>query len=113
MATTLAVTDVSFGLNVTGGDVAYDAGGTRFPNDGNVFLRATNTSGGALGVSFGSPVLIDGMALTPTATSIPAGIAKLFGPFPTSVFNQPDGTVIVFADSAGIQFRCFRLPNVS
>lgn len=75
------------------------ADGNSFANTGIAYVRATNTNAmDARTVSFILPQVIDGETVTPRTESIPADSTRTFGPFPTDLYNQSDGTVWVDED---------------
>lgn len=70
--------------------------GMSFPNDGRTFIEVKNTSGSAATVSIDVPGTVDDLAVTDRTVSVGATTGdKMIGPFPTSVYNQADGSVYV------------------
>lgn len=70
--------------------VAASAGGdTIANNDGTKFLYINNGGGGSINVTFAKTVLSDGDAVAGKVVAVPAGTAKLIGPFPTGIYNDP------------------------
>jgi len=82
-------------------DIAADAGGDTFPNDGTTFLYVDNQSGGDLELTFAS---MRATAAVPgfgsllsgnVVVDVTAGTTRLIGPFPVTRFNNGAGQVQV------------------
>lgn len=80
--------------------VAYSLGavdatnGNSFLNNGDELLLVNNASASAVTVTIVSVPDVYGRT-GDISLSVPANSSRVFGPFPTYLFNQPDGTVNV------------------
>jgi hypothetical protein len=64
-----------------------------FANDEKALLSIKNGSGVTLTGTVAIPLLVDGRAVAALPISIAAGVTAVFGPFPSNVYNQADGSV--------------------
>jgi len=79
-------------------------------NDGNVFIEAVSSDAGSQNVTIETPGVVDGLAVADLVVAVPAGATRLIGPFPTSIYNQVDGSLFVDVSvSTTIKFRAYRL----
>lgn len=77
-------------------------------NDGLALVEVSNPTGGDLTVTFAPTATVNGLSLSGSAKTVPAGATRWFGPFPPSLFNAEDGSVAVDAD-AGLLLRAIRI----
>ena len=96
MATLTAVAPARAANEMT--RVAAATLGDEFLNDGKKLFLVDNASAGAVAVTFSTPITIDGEAVDNKVVSVPAGETHLLGPFPTNVYNDGDGKVLVGYD---------------
>jgi len=75
------------------------ADGHKFANDGNTYVRVAKSSSTG-DITFQTPKTILGLALAELVVNIGTSDEVLIGPFPTNIFNQPDGMVYVDYESA-------------
>lgn len=78
--------------------VAVAAGGDEFANDGKTVIEVVNSHvGNSYTLTFTTPATIKGVAIADPTGTVGAGVGtrKLFGPFPTSIFNNANGRVAV------------------
>jgi hypothetical protein len=64
-------------------------------NTGRIFLHINNASGAPVTVSAAIPKSVDGVAVPAKTLSVPAGAARLFGPFPRDDYNDATGAVAI------------------
>jgi len=77
------------------------ADGNSFANTGIAYVRAENLNlSSTRTITFILPQVIDGETVNPRSETIPAASTRTFGPFPTDLYNQADGTVWVDEDAA-------------
>jgi hypothetical protein len=76
------------GVNLTSGPVAAAGGGDSFPNTGLEVLYVFNGHSGAQTVTAAFTTTVDGVAATSRVVSVPAGEARLIGPFPPVLFSE-------------------------
>lgn len=89
----------SNGLNATDNGTAVTSSDTYFvPNNGRVVLLVTSTPGCTVTVQ--TPNSVDGLAVTDLTASVGATKQHVIGPFPTTVYNQADGTIQVTFSAA-------------
>lgn len=75
---------------------AANADGHSVVNDGKLtFVHVKNGSGSSINVTIATPGSVDGNAIADKVVAVPAGEERIIGPFPTSWYNQSDGTVHV------------------
>lgn len=87
--TTRVVTRTGNGVLL--GAAAASGGGDTFTNDGNTFLYVKNGSGGSITVTVAIPYTVDNVAVsTGKALVVAAGEERLFGPFPTGIYTDPN-----------------------
>lgn len=82
--------------------VAAAAGGDSFANDGRTLLAVYNAHGSAARtVSIDIQKAVDDQDPPSRTVTLTAGQTKLIGPFPTGIYNDPNGLVQVsYSDSA-------------
>ncbi|WP_110513740.1 hypothetical protein [Herpetosiphon llansteffanensis] len=87
------------GLNVTDNGLVVGATDTYFiPNNGRVVLLVTSTPGCTVTVQ--TPGSVDGLPITDLTASVGAAKQHIIGPFPTTIYNQADGTIQVTFSAA-------------
>lgn len=79
------------GTSVPG--TAASGGGDEFANTGREALLVTNGSGGDITVTAVTQQTVDGLAVADMAVVVPAGEARILGPWPTGTYNDGDGMV--------------------
>ena len=89
--TLLAVTNISRS-GVTDTLAAANSDGSRFSNDGHVFLEVANGGTSPITVTFETPGTVDGLAISDLAVAVPTSTTKMIGPFQPSLFNQIAGS---------------------
>lgn len=82
-------------------------------NDGRVILEIISTSGTSQTVTVETHITVQGYPVNDAVITVPAGATRFVGPFPPTIFNQPDGTVIVRSSVGGttLKFRAYRIPR--
>lgn len=93
------------------------ADGHKFLNSGeDVFVEVTQSSGGALSITFPTPATTaDGLDIEDMTISCTSGQTYNVGPFRNSMFLQSDGYVWINYESASeseFSVRVYRLPRV-
>lgn len=68
---------------------------------GAVFLHVDNGGGVSINVTFRTPVQVDDLDLEELIVAVPAGGARLIGPFPKRTFGQAAGAVESGGNDAG------------
>ena len=71
-----------------------------FDNNGQTHIHVKNGGGAPINVTIDTPGMVDGLAVSNLVVAVPNGGERIIGPFPTSVYNQPDGKVYVDWSSA-------------
>lgn len=76
---------------------AANADGHSVSNAHSPFLHVNNGSGGSITVTILIPKTLDGQSIANSGrqVTVPAGQARLIGPFPPGTYEQADGTVHV------------------
>jgi hypothetical protein len=82
--------------------VAAAAGGDAFANDGRTLLAVYNSHvSAARTVSIDIQKTVDQQDPPSRTVTLAAGQTKLIGPFPTGIYNDPNGRVLLtYSDSA-------------
>ncbi len=62
-------------------------------NDGRMFLRVVNGSGGPVVCTIVSRNQVGGLAIADQAVTVAAGTEQNIGPFPPSIYNNTDGDI--------------------
>jgi len=80
-------------------------------NDGRMFLEVKNTGATTQTVTVQTPGQVAGLDVADLVATIPPTSGdRMIGPFPTSVFNQSDGSVYVdLSATTTMTVACFRL----
>jgi len=94
--------------------VAVAAGGDQFANDGHTFLYVKNTNGASRDVTVDSVSTCSQGSDHNIVVTVPATTGeRLFGPFPTSRFNDANGMAqITYEADSGVTIQALRLePN--
>jgi hypothetical protein len=68
--------------------VAAAGGGDSFDNTGVEYAIFNNASGAEITVTFVIQSQVDGKPVTNRTLAVPAGLSRIAGPFPTSVYND-------------------------
>ncbi len=68
--------------------VAAAGGGDTFENTGKEVFVVNNGGGGAVTVTFATPVTVDGLAVADLTASVGAGASRAIGPFPPQVYGE-------------------------
>jgi hypothetical protein len=90
--------------------VAAAGGGDTFVNDGRTFLEVLNGSGGSINVTFTTPALVQGIAVSDPVVAVGAGVRKKIGPFPTELFNDANGAVgVAYSAVTTVTVGAFKL----
>ena len=105
------------GFDVTTGS-AVSAAGDVFNNTGKEFILIRNYSGVSTTVTITFPNLVDGQPISPhTYTVFGSGVGgtyMVFGPFPTALYNNANGTVLVTCSpTTNVTIRALQLTPVS
>jgi hypothetical protein len=89
---------------------AANVDGSYIPNDGRMMLEVKNT-GSQITVTVETPGTVDGLAVGDLVVIVPATSGdKMIGPFPTDIYNQPDGTIkVTFTAVSGVTVAAIRL----
>lgn len=83
--------------------------GNNFANDGDVLLYVKNGGASPITVTVQTPAKIEGVDVAELTVSVSNASEKIIGPFPTSIFNQSDGTVYVdFSAVTSVTIAAFR-----
>ena len=81
---------------------AADVGGDDFANDGKklLLIEHTNGAGSDVDLTITTTKTVDGEDVADKTITVPAGERHLFGPFPTSVYNDGEGKTSLSYSSA-------------
>lgn len=100
----MARTALTVGQMVPGGldmsPTAANVDGHSFVNDGNTFLYIKNADVSPVTITIQTPAQVGGLDIAEVSDALAASGEALYGPFPTHIFNQADGTVNV--DFSGV-----------
>ncbi|MFD3165476.1 hypothetical protein [Herpetosiphon sp. NSE202] len=89
----------SNGQNITDNGLVVGVTDTYFiPNNGRVVLLVTSTPGCTVTVQ--TPGTMSGLAIADATATVGANKQQAIGPFPTTLFNQADGTIQVTFSAA-------------
>jgi hypothetical protein len=102
------------GLNTDGKYTTMTAEGVSFANQtgfSKVILHIKATT--AAQITIQTYQTINGLAVADRIVSIGAGEDMFIGPFPTSLYNQLDGTVLVDSDQLDTQILAFSISTNS
>jgi len=94
-------------------EVLATTDGSSFVNDGRTFLYVLNAATAGT-LTFKTPGTVDGLDIGEKTFDPPAHATKasLVGPFPPSIYNQPDGTVHVTAvPPTTLYYAAVRVPR--
>lgn len=80
--------------------VAAETDGNAVKNTGNQVFYIKNGGGGAVTITFRTPLTVGGILVEEVTDSLGAGAEEMYGVFPTHIFNQSNGEVWV--DFSGI-----------
>lgn len=91
---------------------AADPAGHSLPNDGRTWVNIQNSGGSAVTVSIPLSYRVDGMAPGDRQVVVPAGAARMVGPFPGLLYDQPGNLVYFdFTSVTGVTIAALRLSN--
>lgn len=77
-----------------------DTGGDSWANSGAEALLVENAGTSSVTLTFTTYKTVDGLAVNDLQVVVPAGETHLVGPFPTDIYNDPDGNAQVSYSSA-------------
>ncbi len=77
-----------------------DTNGDSWANTGSEALLVENASGAAVTLTFTTTATVDGLPVQDLQVVVPNGETHLLGPFPPSVYNDPDGNAQVSYSAA-------------
>lgn len=101
-------------LNRNGVDpagVAAAALGDDFVNTGKEAVLLENGSGAPINVTFETPGTVDGLAIADKVVAVPAGGARVVGPFPPSAYNDAQGKVkMTYSDVTTLTVKVLQFP---
>jgi hypothetical protein len=60
-----------------------------------MWVEVANGSGGSINVTIDIVVSVDGQAVTDRVVAVGAGARKKIGPFPTNIYNDGNGDILV------------------
>lgn len=82
-----------------------------FANDGRTYLHVKNGSAGSLTVTITLAQTVDGQTPAAKTFTVAAGVERVIGPFPPTVYNDANGRVVVaYSATTTITAGTFRLP---
>ena len=102
------------GLALPAAEAAAAVATTTIPNNGSVLVRIVNGGASPVTVTFGIQKKVLGNAITQAifSESVANGTAKIYGPFPPSVFNDVNGNLnITFSAEASVTVGAYQLPG--
>lgn len=110
MATLTVVTATLAGTASTAASAA--GGGDVFPNNGKTLVEIVNGGGSPITPTFAATgVLANGATIANVATAVSNGVTRIFGPFPTDLFNNASGQVaITYSGVTTVTVRCISMP---
>lgn len=77
-----------------------NAEGNAIVNEGTTLLEFLNETGAAITVTVGTSATVDGLGVAERLVIVPGGATRIAGPFPASIYNQPDGCIYLDYSSA-------------
>ena len=81
-----------------------DSAGDSWANTGAEALLVENTGTGSVTLTFTTYKQVDGLDVADLQVAVPAGETHLLGPFPTDVYNDPDGNAQVsYSSTSGVK----------
>lgn len=83
------------GVDLVAIDVAADVTGNTIVNDGRTAFYVANGSGSSITVTLDIVQTIDGQSVADRTVAIPAGEARIIGPFPSAPYNSADKLVTI------------------
>ena len=90
---------------------AAAGGGDVFANDGQTYFVIKNGDGSDHTVTFGIQLTVDGITPTAAAQNVVAGHTRVFGPFPSGVYNNGSGQVAVtYSAVTSVTVGAFKAP---
>lgn len=112
MATLTVTTVTRAGHDVAGVAATAGAGGDEFANTGQEFLEVKNGSGAPITVTLDIKSTVDGAAVTDPTVTVAAGVTKIIGPFPPSIYND-SGTgraKVTYSDVTTVTVKALKCP---
>lgn len=110
-ATALTVTAVGRGGAAISTSNADTSNGNSFKNTGREYLYLSNPGASEATVTIATAITVDGQAVGDRAVVLPAGAAKIVGPFPPEWYNDADRLVqltITGTGAADVDLMAFR-----
>lgn len=88
------------------------AAGDEFANNGKTFLVFANSSGGAITVTFTTPLTVNGVAVADPTVSVADGATRaIVGPFSEATYNNSNGRVaMTYSSHTGLSVGVVSLP---
>jgi|CXWL01.1.fsa_nt_gi hypothetical protein len=83
--------------------------GNEFVNDGACFLYVKNASGGSINVTTITQPTVDSLAVADLVVAVGAGVNKLIGPFPPSIYNTDGKVQVDFSAGTSVTAAVIRL----
>ena len=81
-----------------------DPAGDSWANTGAEALLVENTGTASVTITFSTYKQVDGLDVADLQVAVPAGETHLLGPFPTDVYNDPDGNAQVsYSSTSGVK----------
>ena len=94
------------GVDIGSGQSVLLADGAEVANDGDTRFKVVNTTGGAITITFITPVThgeSPALAVADHAVSVIASATRWFGPFPAGTYNEPsDGLMDIDVSADGL-----------
>ena len=95
------------GLDPTANAVASE---DSFTNDGKTLIEVINADASPNTVTIVTQSTVDGLAVADKTVVVPAGEARIIGPFPKQIYNNTSGAVVVqHSNTTSNTARCFKL----
>lgn len=100
-----AQTAVRTSSGIVGTERDGHADGHSVANDGRIIMVVRNSGAGSHTISALTPGTVDGNAVADLSITVAAGVTRIVGPFPTSVYNQADGALYVDFDASPTEVK--------
>ena len=100
------------GVDIGSGQAVLNADGAECPNDGDTILKLQNTTGGAIVVTFVTPMTIltaPALAVADQAYSVPASVTRYIRVGSANVYNQADGNMDIDVASDGVTMTAINM----
>lgn len=107
---TLALTVPTYnGVQISG--AAASGGGDLMPNDGRTVLHVQNGGGSPINVTITPSGTAAGLSYQTIVQAVAAGTIKVFGPFPTQIFNNASAQVpITYSGVTSVLVAAVQVP---